>query len=451
MECLDPDFGSAGLSRGSVDKFVHPTSKALARTSTKRTSGQHVHSDSEAKCVKLSRSADLFRTTSAEQQMEVNQSAEWWIARSCNLPPNHRNGWVVSLILEQYSRESDVASILNKATFVERMMDAGLEKILGPGNAPRDRCKALLSAGSSKLSLTCENAQRMMIKSIERSTPAYISGIRCWAAYCDGLGDTRHFPAQEEYVIRYVCVFHSWSTMNQYMKHLRWAHRFLHMSCKWETPSVKQAMHGLRKCGTLPKEKLALHSKAVAKIVLAAEDINDVQMAALIAISRLFLFRVPSEAIPLEWDGSHSKVDLKPDSVSITLMRRKNTERPTLLERQCCCRSSGKALCAVHCIFKLQRRRTTGRVFTISAQRFMSRLRELAERVHIPNAAALGSHSLRRGMAQDIISQGGGYPCRFVKSSGWNSRAFMTYLRDTQAQDEAISQMVVNLSDSDAD
>ena len=100
-------------------------------------------------------------------------------------------------------------------------------------------------------------------------------------------------------------------------------------------------MNGLRKTVCDKRIKYAILSKDVAKVVLTAEKAGDVDTAALAAISRLLLFRVPSKAIPLEWDGEHSRVELHTDCAKVTLVRRKNPNSPSVVERYCCCNSSG--------------------------------------------------------------------------------------------------------------
>ena len=67
------------------------------------------------------------------------------------------------------------------------------------------------------------------MKAIEKSAAAYMSGLRCWAAFNDALGCVEHFPAKPEMVEQFVAMFESTATSQQYLKHLRWAHRFFHM------------------------------------------------------------------------------------------------------------------------------------------------------------------------------------------------------------------------------
>ena len=195
-----------------------------------------------------------------------------------------------------------------------------------------------------KSQLADEHAQRLMIKAIGRSMPSHISGLRCWGAFCDAMGVHVHFPASSQMAIRYVGMFGSFATIQQYLKHLRWAHRFLHLDNYWETPSVKQCIGGLKKSSTPKRERCFLLSRDVLRIIKVAAKHDDIHTAALIALSRVFLLRVPSEGIPLQWDGEHSKVEVTGTRALITLTRRKNREYHSVLERSCCCQSSSPDL-----------------------------------------------------------------------------------------------------------
>ena len=66
------------------------------------------------------------------------------------------------------------------------------------------------------------------------------------------------------------------------------------------------------------------------------------------------------------------------------------------------------------------------------------------------DAQRVGTHAFRRGMAQDIISHGGSLAV-LLRAGDWTSRAFMVYLRESQVQDEAVSQLVINATDSESE
>ena len=66
----------------------------------------------------------------------------------------------------------------------------------------------------------------------------------------------------------------------------------------------------------------------------------------------------------------------------------------------------------------------------------------------VKDAVKIGTHAFRRGMAQDIVSAGGSLAV-LLRAGEWHSKAFLTYLRESQPQDEAVAQVVINLSDSE--
>jgi len=354
-------------------------------------------------------------------------------------------------MLEEYRKEEEIATSCRLETFQCRMSKAGLGEFCATAAHPRRRCSLLQHAGEDKSELLDEHAQRNMIKAIGRSIPSYMSGLRCWAAFCDAHGEKIHFPASSALALRYTGMFHSHATLNQYLKHLRWALRFLHYTNCCETPTLKQAMNGIKKSGDTPKVKLALLSRQVAMLIQQAERQDEVEVAALAAISRLFLLRVPSEAVPLEWDGNHSKIQLTDNSATITLMRRKNLSSPSRIVRNCCCKTSGNRLCAVHWLHRLFTERTgEGRLFTLTAHRFKMRVRQHACDCRISDANRLGTHAFRRGMAQDIVSAGGSLAV-LLRAGDWHSKSFLAYLKDSQPEDEAVAQFVINISDSEAE
>ena len=51
-------------------------------------------------------------------------------------------------------------------------------------------------------------------------------------------------------------------------------------------------------------------------------------------------------------------------------------------------------------------------------------------------------------MAQDIVDNGGTL-ATLLRSGGWSSSAFKEYLRSEQVQDAAVSQFLLDMSDSE--
>ena len=104
----------------------------------------------------------------------------------------------------------------------------------------------------------------------------------------DSTGRHGHFPATERAVTQFSSMFRRTSSFETYLKHLRWAHRFLHLRNDWDTDVVRQVCRGRSKCEAPRLVKLALQGAAVRSIVKQACLVGDREQAAMYAIARLF-------------------------------------------------------------------------------------------------------------------------------------------------------------------
>ena len=172
---------------------------------------------------------------------------------------------------------------------------------------------------------------------------------------------------------------------------------------------MKQAVRGAKRSAGPPRVKLALRSKGVLRLIRESIRVGELGMAALMAVSRLYMLRVPSGGISLEWDGDHSWIKIAPQSATITLARRKNSRHPVELTRRCCCETSGRDLCAVHWLAKLRALSPEhrGRLFDFTISQFTKHLRACAVHVGLTEYACVTPHAFKRGMAQDILAFGG--------------------------------------------
>ena len=134
-------------------------------------------------------------------------------------------------------------------------------------------------------------------------------------------------------VIRFSALFHNKATLQQYIKHLRWGHRFLRLENTWHTDSVRQVIRGGMKRQGVRPPKVAVDSRQAQGMIQLAVQNGNIETAAMMAIARLFLLRVPSECVPLQWRGPHSSVEVTVDKAIITLSSRKNSRVPVVLTR----------------------------------------------------------------------------------------------------------------------
>ena len=249
---------------------------------------------------------------------------DWWIQRLFELPKEKRTGWIVAQVLDNYGDEKTYIEACGYDSYAKRIAEAGLQCLDGQA-PPRKRCNLIRQANCSVIQLLDETGQRSMIAAIAQSIKSYAAGIRCWAAFQDATNQPYHFPATEDMVVRYTAIFAQAGTLATYLKHLRWAHRFLRLHNDWDTSCLKQVVRGRNKVSLAPKERLGLNGQQVHKIMKLAEIADDHEMVALLAIGRAFLFRMPSECFPLERDGSHSEVTGSNNVARVVLARRKTT------------------------------------------------------------------------------------------------------------------------------
>ena len=150
------------------------------------------------------------------------------------------------------------------------------------------------------------------------------------------------------------------------------------------------------------------------------------------------LQRSGRSGIPSDSESWHSEVLLEPKGqTSIILRTRKNEPRGAKLSRPCVCRTQHPLLCgacALRGLLQDAARKGLGprdRLFESAPYSALLRLRAQAaklnstSKIHID--PALGWHSLRRGMARDLLDSGATL-ATILRAGGWKSSAFLRYL-----------------------
>ena len=89
-------------------------------------------------------------------------------------------------------------------------------------------------------------------------------------------------------------------------------------------------------------------------------------------------------------------------------------------------------------------------MFEISLHQVRTRFKELAREAGVQDWSQTGTHSFRRGMAQDIIDAGSPLSV-LLRAGGWSSSAYAEYLRERQGREAAVGQAIIALSDSEDD
>ena len=119
---------------------------------------------------------------------------------------------------------------------------------------------------------------------------------------------SRHFPASWHHIRAYVVHFSNADTLNKYLQAVRKAHKVLRL----DTTEV-EAVIAMSKRGALsmhiraPKGRLVKeHFREVVRRLL---DRFPPSWSRFLSVSRLFMFRVLDEALPLQYAGRHNPQD----------------------------------------------------------------------------------------------------------------------------------------------
>ena len=105
-------------------------------------------------------------------------------------------------------------------------------------------------------------------------------------------------------------------------------------------------------------------------------------------------------------------------------------------------------MCGVCALRRWTRSRPEGKLFDISAASFIKHMRKDGMELGLLDAAKLGSHAWRRGMAQDIIKAGGSL-ATLLRAGQWRSGAFRVYLQEQALDEEAVARLVIDHSDDE--
>ena len=83
-------------------------------------------------------------------------------------------------------------------------------------------------------------------------------------------------------MVKFTAIFTSADTLLQYVKHIRWAHRFLNVDdSSWHTPALQQVVRGIKKTSAAAKPRVALTSRQVKEMVREALRDGELETAAL--------------------------------------------------------------------------------------------------------------------------------------------------------------------------
>ena len=274
------------------------------------------------------------------------------------------------------------------------------------------------------------------------------------------VADGDSMDPQLHHLMGFSTAFSNGDSLGKYLQAVRLGLRICGLPHLPSETVVAGVLRGARK-HKVAVDRPALRTPQVLKLIRAAVDSGDMELARLLAIARHFLLRAADELFPLQRAGRsslpsdslawHSELDLGKTSV-IVLRTRKNKPRGSKISRSCVCRTQHPLLCGA-CILRVlsqdsirQRKGPQERLFTSSPTSALTRLRSLALDLGLP--VHFGWHSLRRGMARDLLD-GGCSLGQLLYAGGWRSAAVLRYLTWPDVDSRVATDLVINESDSD--
>lgn len=352
--------------------------------------------------------------------------------------------------------ETQLCKTLGRKEFSVRMCQAGLGSVGGPPRAQLAslrRCQGGRVPSVQQQQILLEASRRRAMNTVKGSWKSTRSALYTWAEFCESF-KLPHFPVSAGSVRMFSTFIQHGPTLGKYLQHLRWAQTFLGISNDWWQGGIQQVVRGALKSTTrLPARRPVLRERTVRAMIRDAEARRDYEIADAFAIARGFLFRVPSEMLPLcihDAPSGNHRVRCGGSETVVSLTCRKNDLRPVELRRACVCEKQGRRLCAHHHMCRAvdrARKLRRQRIFSFSYSFLLGMTKYYAARAGVPDA---GTHGFRRGAAQDMALQG----CQLfeiLKAGGWRSASFMHYMNAHELEAGACAQLVADRSDSDSE
>ena len=192
--------------------------------------------------------------------------------------------------------------------------------------------------------------------------------------------------------------------------------------------------------------KQALRRQMAVQLVMAAQSKGGhwLHIAAIIALSYIFGFRVPSELLRQStaqlWDITQEKISYGP-------IQRKHRLSPVTLTRDCVCKKF-PILCAHVWAAYVKMELPADKSFNITGAQFNAMFQQLHRELGTVNVRAWTSHAMRRGMALDVLENHGF--AAMLKAGDWKSGGAFAYASQETVEQRLVGQMFAMHSDDDS-
>jgi hypothetical protein len=303
----------------------------------------------------------------------------------------------------------------------------------------------------SVLTMLEEDAIWLELGQWRKSAAQYASAVQLWGRAASLIQSDAWPPCQRVLEV-FVFFFRNGDSLANYISHLRSVLTVLR-SPLGILENTTGMLEGARKLTPLSCRRVRQRASAeqtrrlahAATCELLRSDVGESWV-----VARHFCLRYGAEVVPLEGNGSHSKIDIIAPTgeagrqVSITLYDRKLQKQPVVVFRRCICKLQGRTLCGV-CV--LARRWEHGRVFpAVCYTSGLGLLKAAASLVGLPQPFSWGTHAFRRGWADEALKAGG--PSALFYSGGWRGVAAFGYVDAKSRGAMLAAEWLVDHSDS---
>jgi hypothetical protein len=356
-------------------------------------------------------------------------------------------------------------------------VDASVSRLSSGSYSERDGPRQRLLSANFNIPSCRRTHIDLVVVGFQRSLPRFKAALRLWGLFSNHF-QMKVFPIQEHTIRLFVTLFRNSTTARNYIASIKSACKILEIDHQsWDSKLLRGLIENISKLpcnSTCIKIKEAIRKPLLLKLVEKAEELSTQlhvwsEVKLILILSYMFLFRVPSECLPLEFGStmttsSHSSLTLTENRVQICLKRRKNSNTPVTLIRACVCAfardgaPSAAKICPVHQLVNYLRRlrarsgslQNGHRLFSVNANQFTYRLRMLLQLTGLTEAQAgkFSSHSLRRGSARDILKSTGNV--EILKAAGlWFSSEYESYIDKEELATSAMLEMVIDDEEED--
>jgi hypothetical protein len=317
---------------------------------------------------------------------------------------------------------------------------------------------ASLRSGATNLE---ESRKELIVAGFARSYKQFKNNVMLYVDFCSAVNwDPLVFSSYSTQ--SFVTIFRNQASCRNVIGSLKNLCALLMLPTTWDTVDLRKLMKNVGKLNIqdLPSEKPGIEIELLTKLSKLSQALfattkilTWLEITTIMVLSFNFLLRLPSECIPIVNSlilkpMAHSAIFITNNSISLTLRRRKNSNVPLTLERECCCRVT-KDTCPVH-ITKLwittKNVKPDESLFTIKAQSFTEKLRQLLALLKVPNAATYTTHCFRRGAARSIIKKD--LDPTLLKAAGlWASDEWSKYISRKDLAKNVVAKMLVELDE----